>query len=102
MDDGSGERAFVKPSGALEEAVARVWKDVLCLPEGFSLSAETDFVHVGGNSLLAGKATSLIRSVTGVQIPSVAMYQVNESFTFHISHFTFHIHLSVSSFHLRC
>ena len=40
------------------------------------LSVDVDFVHMGGNSLLAGRATSRIRAVTGVQIPSVVMYQL--------------------------
>ncbi|CAE7916270.1 mycC, partial [Symbiodinium necroappetens] len=72
---GESEEAVlvVEPRDSLEERIREIWAKVLDrAPE--SLSVEADWPLVGGNSLLAGKATSLLRKDLGVQLPGTAMY----------------------------
>ncbi|CAE7722591.1 mycC [Symbiodinium sp. CCMP2592] len=72
---GESEEAVlvVEPRDSLEERIREIWAKVLDrAPE--SLSVEADWPLVGGNSLLAGKATSLLRKELGVQLPGTAMY----------------------------
>eukprot|EP00930_Biecheleria_cincta_P030701 TRINITY_DN21279_c0_g1_i1.p1 TRINITY_DN21279_c0_g1~~TRINITY_DN21279_c0_g1_i1.p1 ORF type:complete len:1391 (+),score=203.76 TRINITY_DN21279_c0_g1_i1:129-4175(+) len=65
--------APVGPRDPLEEKIRSVWAAVLgCAEE--TVSVEADWPLIGGNSLLAGKATSLLRKELGVQVPGTAMY----------------------------
>lgn len=52
---------YVPPSTDLEVAIARVWHEVLLIPEE-EISVQADFFSVGGNSLKAGILTSHLRS----------------------------------------
>jgi len=64
---------FVAPRGPCEMVVRRVWAGVLGIDEA-TISVEADWPLLGGNSLLAGRATSLLRKELDVALPSTAMY----------------------------
>lgn len=55
----------VAPRDAAEEAVARVWADLLGLPE---VSVHDDFLALGGHSLLATRAVARLADLLGVEL----------------------------------
>lgn len=68
IDDGE----FVPAHSDTERAIEQIWQQVLQCTNPLSMGA--DFVTLGGNSLLAGRATSLLRKVLKVPLPGTAMY----------------------------
>ncbi|RKH28111.1 amino acid adenylation domain-containing protein, partial [Corallococcus sp. CA031C] len=60
------EEEFVAPVGELEEALARVFSDVLALPR---VGATEDFFTLGGHSLLATQLVARVRDALGVDVP---------------------------------
>eukprot|EP01059_Diplonema_ambulator_P002094 TRINITY_DN11727_c1_g1_i1.p1 TRINITY_DN11727_c1_g1~~TRINITY_DN11727_c1_g1_i1.p1 ORF type:complete len:2221 (+),score=342.23 TRINITY_DN11727_c1_g1_i1:731-6664(+) len=70
-DDAAGQKVY--PSTHNEKIVESVWKRILNRAE--DIDVHTNFLTLGGNSLLAGRVTTLVRKETGSMIPSTAMYQ---------------------------
>ncbi|MFC9854722.1 non-ribosomal peptide synthetase [Streptomyces prasinus] len=60
-------RTRVEPRDGVEEAVTRVWADVLGLPRGIGVT--DDFFDLGGHSLLAVRAVAALRTELGKDIP---------------------------------
>ena len=73
MADGADDTVIVEPRTPSEAACRRVWAEVLGVAEG-GLSVEADWPLVGGNSLLAGRATSMLRKQLRCALPGTAMY----------------------------
>ena len=63
---------WVPPRTATEQAVARVWADVLGI-EG--IGADDDFFDLGGHSLQATQVVSQLRQAFGVELPVRAMFE---------------------------
>jgi acyl carrier protein len=69
----NAERPGAAPRGALEESLARVWCDVLGIPQ---LRRDDDFfADLGGHSLLATRLLAAVRRVMGVQLPVGLLFQ---------------------------
>jgi len=63
---------YVAPSGAVEQAIAAVWQDVLAVD---SIGAQDRFLDLGGESLRATRATLRLRELLGRDVPIVVMLQ---------------------------
>ena len=63
---------YVAPSGAVEQAIAAVWQDVLAID---SIGAQDRFLDLGGESLRATRATLRLRELLGRDVPIVVMLQ---------------------------
>ncbi|MFG2630359.1 SDR family NAD(P)-dependent oxidoreductase [Streptomyces sp. NPDC048473] len=66
----------VQPAGAVtdaEQAMAQAWADVLQV-DAATLTAETDFFSLGGNSLLATRLINLLKGRAGVELPTEAVF----------------------------
>jgi len=63
---------YVAPSGAVEQAIAAVWQDVLAVD---SIGARDRFLDLGGESLRATRATLRLRELLGRDVPIVVMLQ---------------------------
>lgn len=75
MREASELHDFVESTTPTERAVEAVWQAVLGLDAATPISATADFVALGGNSLLAGRATTKLRhSLGGAPLPGTAMY----------------------------
>ncbi len=67
-----GRAPYVAPRGAVEEALARIWEEVLQVgPVG---SGES-FFALGGHSLLATQVVSRTRAVLGVELPLRRLFE---------------------------
>eukprot|EP00421_Protoceratium_reticulatum_P042464 CAMPEP_0168437404 /NCGR_PEP_ID=MMETSP0228-20121227/41419_1 /TAXON_ID=133427 /ORGANISM="Protoceratium reticulatum, Strain CCCM 535 (=CCMP 1889)" /LENGTH=1823 /DNA_ID=CAMNT_0008451621 /DNA_START=43 /DNA_END=5514 /DNA_ORIENTATION=- len=76
MSTGAGNKksgSIVAPRNATEEAIVRTFAEVLGLSME-SISVEMDFVSLGGNSVLAGRATSSLRKSLGLPLPGTLLY----------------------------
>ncbi|MEU2426290.1 amino acid adenylation domain-containing protein [Streptomyces sp. NPDC007851] len=56
------DEAYVPPSGPVEERVAEIWHELL----GVRASAQDNFFHIGGNSILAIRLISHIQQEFGI------------------------------------
>lgn len=65
---------FVETATPTERAIEKIWQSILGFDSSTPLSASADFVELGGNSLLAGRATSMIRHELKASISGTAMY----------------------------
>jgi amino acid adenylation domain-containing protein len=63
---------YVAPSGAVEQAIAAVWQDVLAVD---AIGAQDRFLDLGGESLRATRATLRLRELLGRDVPIVVMLQ---------------------------
>jgi len=63
---------LVKASTRMEKLVEQVWKDAL--KDSSPISVDAKFRDLGGNSLLAGKVTSLLRKKCRVKMTGTVMY----------------------------
>mmetsp|Transcript_129437 Transcript_129437/g.374864 ORF Transcript_129437/g.374864 Transcript_129437/m.374864 type:complete len:1078 (+) Transcript_129437:3-3236(+) len=71
-DEASGSGSL--PETAMERAISAIWAEVL--GQSRELPVDVDFLELGGTSLLAGRATSLIRKrLDALSLPSTAMYK---------------------------
>jgi amino acid adenylation domain-containing protein len=68
----SDDTPFVPPRTDMERTIEQVWRGVLDIET--PIDVEADFVTLGGTSLLAGRATTLLRHATSVNLPGTAMY----------------------------
>lgn len=55
----------VQPSGAMETAIAEVWRDLIGVDE---VGANDNFFELGGHSLLAMEAVALVRERMGIEL----------------------------------
>ena len=73
-DLGMGEGDFVPCESRTEKVIEGVWQELLGYDDT-PISALGDFVALGGNSLLAGRATTRLRLELGLKsLPGTAMY----------------------------
>ncbi|MFI7445171.1 AMP-binding enzyme, partial [Nonomuraea indica] len=61
-----GTSADAPPDGDTERALARIWQDLLVLPE---VGRHQNFVTLGGDSILAARLAEEIRDEFGVELP---------------------------------
>ncbi|MEH2405962.1 amino acid adenylation domain-containing protein [Nostoc sp.] len=66
------ERVFVAPRDPVEEVVAGIWVQVLCLEQ---LSVYDNFFELGGHSLLATQVISRIRKALEVELPLRLLFE---------------------------
>ncbi|MFD7914872.1 amino acid adenylation domain-containing protein [Streptomyces sp. NPDC059752] len=64
------EESYVAPEGDLEEALVRIWGEVLAEPGGTPprIGTRTGFFRLGGDSLRAARLIARIREVYGVRL----------------------------------
>ena len=69
MPEGTGisTNNYIAPSTDTEKTLAKIWSEVLSLPEDI-LSIKADFFEIGGNSLKAIRLISRIHSLFGVKL----------------------------------
>jgi len=67
------DATLVPPRTPVESSIVEVFAQVLGKNVS-SVGVDSDFVSIGGNSVLAGKVTSRLRTTFGVPIPSTAIY----------------------------
>jgi hypothetical protein len=63
---------YVAPRNAVEEALARIWADLLGLER---VGIHDDFFHLGGHSLLAGRVASRVRESLRVDLPLITFFE---------------------------
>ncbi|MFD6889357.1 amino acid adenylation domain-containing protein [Streptomyces sp. NPDC059957] len=68
-------RTRIEPRDATEEAVTRVWADVLGLHQGIGVT--DDFFDLGGHSLLAVRAVAALRTELGKDIPLRTLFDAS-------------------------
>ena len=71
-NNNNDKQECVPATTKIQKEIEKIWQKILNRDE--PLSIYSDFVMLGGNSLLAGKATTEIRRSTGHPIPATAMY----------------------------
>ena len=64
--------AFVAPRDALEDALARIWADLLKLEQ---VGVFDNFFELGGHSLVAGRVLARIADRFGVSLPLAAIFE---------------------------
>ncbi len=69
-----GPAQFAPPRTPTEEALARVWQEVLGIPR---IGIHDDFLAAGGDSLRAAQMLSGIRSSTGVELTLADLFDVS-------------------------
>ncbi|HEX2078524.1 MAG TPA: amino acid adenylation domain-containing protein [Longimicrobium sp.] len=67
------ERAYVAPRTPAEDAVCRIWAEVLGVDR---VSAEDDFFELGGHSLRATQVISRIRQAFGAELAPFAVFEL--------------------------
>ncbi|HLL45320.1 MAG TPA: condensation domain-containing protein, partial [Longimicrobiaceae bacterium] len=63
---------YEAPRGALEEALAGIWAEVLGIER---VGAQEDFFALGGHSLLATQVVSRMRQALGAEVPLRALFE---------------------------
>src|ERR1700679_1465687 len=58
-------REYLAPAGPVQEAIARIWEQVLGLDR---VGADDNFFELGGHSLLATRVVSLLRQALGAAL----------------------------------
>jgi acyl carrier protein len=68
------EEVFVAPRTPAEQALAKLWAEVLQLEQ---VSVHDDFFTLGGHSLLATQVVARMRPLFGVEVPLRAIFEAN-------------------------
>jgi amino acid adenylation domain-containing protein len=66
-----GEAGYVAPAGPLEEALARIWGEVLGLD---LVGARDNLFELGGHSLIASQIVSRVRAELGLELPLLEVF----------------------------
>jgi amino acid adenylation domain-containing protein len=66
-----GEEGYVAPVGPLEEALARIWGEVLGLDQ---VGGRDDLFELGGHSLIASQIVSRVRAELGLELPLLEVF----------------------------
>jgi amino acid adenylation domain-containing protein len=66
------EKAFVAPRDELEQQLAHLWEEVLCVQP---VGVKDNFFDLGGHSLLAVRLFALIENRLGKKLPLTAVFQ---------------------------
>ncbi|MEA2691000.1 MAG: hypothetical protein QOJ16_387, partial [Acidobacteriota bacterium] len=69
---GSREEVYLAPRGPVEEALAKIWEEVLRRER---VGAEDDFFALGGHSLLATQVISRLRRTLQVELPLKILFE---------------------------
>jgi acyl carrier protein len=64
--------AYVAPASDLETTVARVWQEVLQVPQ---VGMQDNFFDLGGHSLLIVQVLARLRKETGLQVPMTDLFR---------------------------
>ncbi len=65
------EAAFVSPRNELEEAIARIWSEVLDINQ---IGVHDDFMRLGGDSVSATRIVARIREATQIELPLIKFF----------------------------
>jgi acyl-coenzyme A synthetase/AMP-(fatty) acid ligase len=65
-------RMYQAPQGAVEEALARIWQDLLRIDQ---IGRQDNFFELGGHSLLATRVVTHVSYVLDVDLPLRAMFE---------------------------
>jgi acyl carrier protein len=66
------ESAFVSPQNEIEARIAKIWQDVLKLPQ---VGVEDNFFDLGGHSLLIVQVLAKVRETTGRHLPMTDLFR---------------------------
>jgi amino acid adenylation domain-containing protein len=65
VEDGAREREFIAPRTPVEEAFAKIIREVLKVPR---VSVDDDFFHLGAHSLLGAQIIARVRGAFGIEL----------------------------------
>lgn len=63
---------YVRPRGSLQWEIVKIWEDLLCV---YPIGVRSDFIELGGYSLLAVRMIDCIEQKTGFRIPLAALIE---------------------------
>lgn len=72
MVDSTSESGFIAPRNEVEQQIAQIWSEVLCISP---IGVNYDFIQLGGHSLLAIKIIVLIESRLRVKLPIHSLFE---------------------------
>ena len=70
----AGVREYVPPAGAVEQALARLWEEVLGVPR---VGRDDEFYRLGGHSLLATQLVNRVRTTMNVELPVRDLFETS-------------------------
>ena len=70
----AGVREYVPPVGAVEQALARLWEEVLGVPR---VGRDDEFYRLGGHSLLATQLVNRVRTTMTVELPVRDLFETS-------------------------
>jgi nonribosomal peptide synthetase DhbF len=70
----AGVRDYVAPVGAVEQALARLWAEVLGVPR---VGRDDEFYRLGGHSLLATQLVNRVRTAMNVELPVRDLFETS-------------------------
>ncbi|MFI6077348.1 amino acid adenylation domain-containing protein [Actinoplanes sp. NPDC051343] len=70
----AGVRKYVPPVGAVEQALARLWEEVLAVPR---VGRDDEFYQLGGHSLLATQLVNRVRTTMNVELPVRDLFETS-------------------------
>lgn len=73
--DAGKQTSVVVPKTEMGTLIVEIFSEILGRPKD-SIGMESDFVSIGGNSVLAGKVTSRLRKTLSIPLPGTALYKL--------------------------